>query len=84
MYLVIISPKARRRIKEMSRRHQEVIGEIVKELQEDPLSMGKPLSRSLTGRFSYRIGVYRIIYKINLEDKIVNILSAGHRATVYD
>ena len=84
MYLIIISPKARKRIKEMSRRHQEIIGEIVKELQEDPLSMGKPLTRNLTGRFSYRIGVYRIIFKINLEDKIVNILTAGHRATVYD
>lgn len=84
MYLVVISPKARKRIKEMSKRHQEVIGEIVKELQEDPLLMGKPLSCNLTGKFSYKVGVYRIIYIINEKDGIVNILSAGHRATVYD
>lgn len=68
----------------MSKRHREVIGEIVKELQEDPLLIGKPLSRNLTGRFSYRVGVYRIIYKINVVDKTIKILSVGHRATVYD
>lgn len=84
MYLVIISPKARKRIKEMSKRHQKVIGEIVKELQEDSLLMGKPLSRNLTGKFSFKVGVYRIIYIINEKDRIVNFLSAGHRATVYD
>lgn len=84
MYLVVISPKAHKRIKEMSKRHQKVVGEIVKELQEDPLLIGKPLSRNLTGKFSFKVGVYRIIYIINKRDRIVNILSAGHRATIYD
>jgi mRNA-degrading endonuclease RelE of RelBE toxin-antitoxin system len=38
----------------------------------------------LTGKFSFRVGVYRIIYKVNKKDKVVDILTAGHRATVYE
>lgn len=53
------------------------------ELKDDPL-VGKPLTRELTGKFSLRVGTYRVIYKINRQDKIIYILTAGHRSTVYN
>ena len=84
MYHVAISPRARKIIKKMSKRQQKVIGEVVRELEENPYLAGKALSRDLVGKFAYRIGVYRIIYNINQKDKIINILSAGHRVAVYD
>ena len=52
------------------------------EIKEFPF-IGKPLSRELTGSFSYRIGVYRIIYKVYEKEKLVRVMTAGHRATVY-
>lgn len=82
MYKLHIFPKAQRELKKISIRHQKSILEVFEDLQEDPF-MGKSLSRELTGKFSYRIGVYRIIYGVKKKDKAVEIYNAGHRATVY-
>lgn len=83
MFEVRISSRAEKQIKQIKKIYQTAILSALKELREDPY-VGKPLSKDLTGRFSYKISVYRIIYKINQRDKIVNILSAGHRANIYD
>lgn len=82
MYKVHISSKARKEIKKISHPHQKAIILSLIEIKENPL-LGKPLTRELTGRFSFRVGVYRIIYTINKKDKTVSILSVGHRATIY-
>ena len=82
MYKLHIASKAKKELRKISRIHQEAIISAFEELKEDPF-IGKPLTRELTGRFSYRVGVYRIIYKINDKDKIVYVISAGHRSTVY-
>ena len=53
------------------------------EMVEHPL-LGKPLSRELTGRFSLRVGVYRLVYKIDQIDKKIVVLRIGHRGKVYN
>lgn len=83
MFEVRISSKAERQIKQIKKIYQTAILSALEELREDPY-VGKPLSKDLTDRFSYKISIYRIIYKVNERDKIVNILSAGHRATIYE
>jgi len=83
MFEVRISTKAEKQIKKIKKIYQAAILSALEELREDPY-VGKPLSKDLTGRFSYKISVYRIIYKINQRDKVVNIISAGHRATIYE
>lgn len=82
MYKVVVSPRAQKELKKISYKHQTAIYQTLLDLKEDPL-VGKPLTKELTGRLSYRIGVYRIIYKVNFKDKIVLILTAGHRSIVY-
>lgn len=82
MFKLVIAPQAQREIKKIPKRYQETIRLFLRELREDP-SIGKPLRRELTGKFSIKIGVYRIIYKINEKDKIIYVPTAGHRATVY-
>jgi mRNA interferase RelE/StbE len=62
---------------------EDMLESALSEIKEVPL-IGKPLMRELTGSFSYRIGVYRIIYKINEKEKLVRIMTAGHRSTVYE
>lgn len=44
---------------------------------------GKPLKFSLKGKWSYRVGVYRIIYTIEHKIITVYILDIGHRKEVY-
>jgi mRNA interferase RelE/StbE len=82
MYKLIISPRAKKELKKLKDTHKIAMVSVLDEIKEDPFS-GKPLTRELTGRLSFRVGVYRIIYKVNMKDKIVNVLSAGHRGTIY-
>ncbi len=82
MYKLRISSKAEKEIKKISHPHQKAIILSLTEIKDNPF-LGKPLTRELTGRFSFRVGLYRIIYKVNMKDKIIDILTAGHRSTVY-
>lgn len=83
MYKIKLTAKAKRELKKISQTDKLRLAEIIEDLKEDPL-IGKPLSRQFVHRFSYRVGVYRVIYKINRADKLVEILSAGHRSKVYN
>ena len=83
MFRISISPKARNQLKSIKKRHQNALKLVIDDLKENPY-LGKPLGRELTGKYSYRVGIYRIIYKINKKDKTVQILTAGHRSSVYN
>ncbi len=82
MFKIRLTQKARKELQQISRAHQLAIGRILEDLQDNPHE-GKALTRELTGRFSYRVGIYRIIYKVQEKDKIIYILTAGHRSRVY-
>ncbi|MEK7533938.1 MAG: type II toxin-antitoxin system RelE/ParE family toxin [Patescibacteria group bacterium] len=83
MFEVRISSKAEKQIKQIKKLYQTAILSALEELREDPFA-GKPLSKDLTGRFSYKISVYRIIYKVDQRDKVVDIIFAGHRSIIYE
>ena len=83
MYRLIISPQAQKELKKIKKAYQLPIRLLIEEIREDP-QLGKSLSRDLKGKFSYRLGVYRIIYKVNQKDGIINIISVGHRSKIYD
>ncbi len=82
MYQVIVAPEAKKGLKSIAKIYRKGIAEAIEALKDEPY-LGKPLTRELTGRYSYKIGVYRVIYKINKKDKIVYIINVGHRSTVY-
>jgi len=82
MYTVIISPKAQKELKIIKKLYKNAFSEAIKEIAEYPY-VGKSLTQEMEGKFSYRVDVYRIIYKVNTKDKTILILSAGHRATIY-
>lgn len=82
MFRLLISTRAQRRLKQLKQNHQEAILSALEEIKENPF-IGKPLTRELTGRFSFRVGVYRIIYKVGRNDKTVRVLNAGHRNDIY-
>lgn len=83
MYKLILSVSATREIKTLKKRYQDAIIEALEDIRQEP-TLGKSLTRGLTGKFAYRVGLYRIIYKINTRDKTVIVISAGHRATIYN
>lgn len=83
MFKIQIYPEAEKEIKKIKKLYQDSIIEALKELQDDPL-IGKPLTRELINHFAYKIGPYRLIYKIDSIGKTVKIISAGHRSVVYN
>ncbi|MDP8263310.1 MAG: type II toxin-antitoxin system RelE/ParE family toxin [Candidatus Ancaeobacter aquaticus] len=50
-------------------------------LLKDPISFGKPLRQSLKGHRKFRVGDWRVIYRI--EKKDIFILKIGHLKDVY-
>jgi len=82
MYRLKLTARAKKELRNLKKTHQEALAIVIEELKEDPLT-GKILTRELTSQYSLRVGIYRLIYKINKKDKIVTILTAGHRATIY-
>ncbi len=83
MYQLKLTERAKKELKNIKKIYETTISSALEEIKEDPF-IGKALTRELTGKFSYKIDSYRIIYKVNKRDKVVEILSAGHRATVYE
>ena len=83
MYKVVIAPQAKQQLKSIAKiTHRDAVAGAIEELKEDP-HMGKKLTRELEGKYSYRVGVYRIIYKVYEKEKRVEVVTAGHRSTVY-
>lgn len=44
----------------------------------------KPLKGKLKGRYRYRIGNYRVVYRVNNESVEVEVLQISPRGDVYD
>ncbi len=52
-------------------------------LVENPRRVRHPLQRELAGLWSARRGAYRVVYEIDDEDKIIDVLRIEHRSDVY-
>lgn len=83
MYRLIVTPRAQKNLKDIKKAYQSAVKLALEDIKENPL-IGKPLSRQLNGKYSYRVSVYRILYKINHQDQLITILSARHRGIVYN
>lgn len=57
---------------------------IEKRLTIDPIGLGKPLRYSLKGHRRLRVGDYRIVFRIDVEKRIVTIVVIKHRKDVYE
>ena len=83
MYRLFYTDEAKKQISKLDNRLREKIRIAAEEIQANP-AVGKPLTRELKGRFSHRVGDYRIIYRIYQAEIVVLILTVGHRRDVYE
>jgi len=60
-----------------------VIDLIAGPLLENPRRLGAPLRGELEGVWSARRGTYRILYRIDEENRKVIVLQIGYRKDVY-
>jgi mRNA-degrading endonuclease RelE of RelBE toxin-antitoxin system len=52
-------------------------------LAASPYRVGKPLKLGLQGLHSARRGDYRIIYRINDDDRRIDVIAIEHRSDIY-
>ena len=84
-YKLELSNQAERVLRRMAERepalYQRVAGAL-DDLRRDP-HQGKPLKGELKGRYSYRVGSYRIVYFIRQQELVVLVIDIGHRRDIY-
>ena len=84
-YALVISPTARRQLSERLPEavafaaHEFVVGPLL----ENPRRIGKRLQPPLDDRHSARRGTYRILYRIDEEQRTVTVVDVVHRQDAY-
>jgi mRNA interferase RelE/StbE len=53
-------------------------------LTADPIAYGKPLRHSLKGRWRLRVGDWRVVYLVDLPQRVVTITAIKHRKDIYE
>jgi mRNA interferase RelE/StbE len=84
-YNVELSNQAERVVRRMAEREPELYRRVagaLDDLGRDPFQ-GKLLKGELKGRYSYRVGSYRIIYLIRQHELLVLVIDIGHRRDIY-
>ena len=77
------TPEAARLLLKIHPENKKLIKAAIKEIRQDPHS-GDDLEEELSGFKSYKIKRYRILYKINEEENVIEVYYIGHRRDVYE
>ena len=82
-YRLIYSDTSRNQIKKLHPALKPIIRSRLDQLSKEPFT-GKRLERELSGYRSLRARRFRIIYKLNDTEQIIEIHYVGHRKDVYE
>ncbi len=83
LYSLRYSQQAKERIRCLPPQVKSGVKKSLEGLQQDPYQ-GKTLKRELTGFWSLRFKTYRIIYKIDVSKKKIEVYSLGLRKNIYE
>ena len=85
MYRVALTPEAEHFYQNLFYSDKSIFKRIelaLRSLSKQPFR-GKPLQHRYKGCYSLRVGVYRIIYKVEREKVLVIVVDIGHRRDIY-
>jgi mRNA interferase RelE/StbE len=77
------TPEAARLFSKFHPENERLIKAAIKELRQDAHS-GDDLQEELSGFKSYKLKRYRILYRINEEENVIEVYYVGHRKDVYE
>lgn len=84
MWKIEYNKSVRKDLKNISPEIKKLIKQAIEEkLMVDPLKFGVPLRQTLRGYFKYRVGDYRIVYRLKRKTVTVLVIKVGHRKEVY-
>lgn len=85
MYRIVLLSDAKKFYKRLFALNKELFRRIdnaLEALKSNPF-LGKPLKDKLKGKYSLRVGVYRIIYSVEKREITIYVLDISHRREVY-
>jgi mRNA interferase RelE/StbE len=82
-YRPVYSETSRNQIRRLHPQIKTAVKSSLKKLQEDPFK-GKSLEKELSGYLSLRTKRFRVIYRINPDDRVLEIHYVGHRKDIYE
>ena len=85
IYKLEFSNQAERIIRRMAEREPVLyqrVSQALNDLERDPFQ-GKLLKGELKGRYSYRVGSYRILYLVRQRELLILVIDIGHRRDIY-
>jgi mRNA interferase RelE/StbE len=82
-YRPVYSETSRNQIRRLHPQIRTAVKSSLKKLQEDPFK-GKSLEKELSGYLSLRTKRFRVIYRINPDDRVLEIHYVGHRKDIYE
>ena len=81
-YQLVMTPRAERNLGRLDRQVMVRVSRRIDTLAQQP-RLGKPLKSRLRGKWSLRVGDYRVIYRINTTQRQVIVENVGHRRGIY-
>jgi len=82
MMRIVVTRRFEREFRKLPNEVRTRLDKLIRSLAENPY-LGKPLRGALAGLRSLRAGDYRIIYRVDEEEKMAILLCVGHRRRVY-
>lgn len=82
-YKLLYTARAQKDISKLDPSVRKIVKNALERISNDP-SLGKPLTHSLKGYYSFRISDYRIIYEISSKDITLLVVAVGHRRNIYE
>jgi mRNA interferase RelE/StbE len=86
MYKVDLSAKAQKFYRKADQPLAKKLARCFEQLEQEPRQHAnvKQLKGKLAGHYRYRVGDYRIIYRIDDQLQVVAVLKIAHRSEAYD
>lgn len=83
-YTVVISREAGRELARLAKTIAKRIFAKLDSLQQNPRPSGSTKLAGYSDLWRVRVGDYRIVYRINDDERIVTVLRVRHRGEAYD
>ncbi len=78
-----LASPAIRQLEKLPEKVATAIVESFDSIAKNPQRMGKPLKFHLQGLWAARRGPYRVIYKIDEDERSITIVAVAHRSSSY-
>ncbi len=78
-YQVIVRPAARRQFKKLLLAVQKKLIALIEQLGEEPRPLGCKKLKGRQDQYRVRFSDYRIIYSVDDESLLIQVIKAGHR-----